>query len=275
MYKASRCDQIPMITTLCGKIAEAHETLSDESKRRAYDLQYFARQANTPSSSGYRSTPTQASTPQSNALNEVAEIASIRKSRNERFNRWRINRAAFSSSICGLLTEIKSLEHEIEVLSSIEAAEAVVEAWDRSWTMWLLSSWYKKFERNEGDKAHEDRDRQERRMRKNLQERFLEMKKSALERQRASLDKAKKDYELADFRDDRKIVEIQERASERRAREVQAARVEAGRVERLLRERAARQWEVERRQREVVEEMEFRRRQERYPYYVQHYDDVW
>jgi hypothetical protein len=170
---------------------------------------------------------------------------------------------------------IELLEHEIGILTSIEAAEAAVEARDRSWTMWLLSSWYKKLERSEDDKAHDNRARQERRMRRNLQERFLEMKKSALEQQRASFENGKKDYELADSVDDRKIDVIRDRASERRCREVQAARAKAERVERLRMEQAARQWELERRQREVIEEMESRRRQVRSSYYVQHYDDVW
>jgi curved DNA-binding protein CbpA len=258
----------------CGKIAEAHETLTDESKRRAYDLLYFAKEGTT-SSSGYRNTPPRASPPRSNALSDAAEIASLQRSRNDRFNRWRISRAAILSAICGYKMAIELLEHEIGILTSIEAAEAAVEARDRSWTMWLLSSWYKKLERSEDDKAHDNRARQERRMRRNLQERFLEMKKSALEQQRASFENGKKDYELADSVDDRKIDVIRDRASERRCREVQAARAKAERVERLRMEQAARQWELERRQREVIEEMESRRRQVRSSYYVQHYDDVW
>jgi hypothetical protein len=162
-----------------------------------------------------------------------------------------------------LRKEIQAHEREIEVLTSIEAAEAVVEAWDRSWTMWLLSPVYKKLELGEDDRAREDRARQERKMRKNLQERFVGIKKTALERERASFDQAKGDYELADSRDDGRIRMVKDRAQARRVREVQAAKAEAERVERMLREQAARQWEVERLQREAIVEEKLRRRRER------------
>jgi hypothetical protein len=178
-------------------------------------------------------------------------------------NRWRISRAAFESTVSKLRKEIQAHEREIDIFTSIEAAEAVVEAWDRSWTMWLLSPVYKKLELGEDDRAREDRARQERKMRKNLQERFLGIKKAALERERASLDQAKGDHELAGSRDDGRIRMVKDRGSSEKIREVQAAKAEAERVERMLREQAARQWEVERLQRDVIKEEELRRRHER------------
>ena len=198
-------------------------------------------------------------------MSEAAEIASLQKSRSERLGRWRISRAAFESTICRIRKEMELLEREIGILKSVETAEAAVEAWERSWTMWLLSPVYKKLALGEDDRARNDRARQERKMQKNLKERILDAKKTALDREESSLHKAKRDFETANSGDDRRLRVIAGRISERRTREALAARAaEEERVEKLRRQQAAQQRELERRQREIIEQEELRRHHERF-----------
>lgn len=173
-----------------------------------------------------------------NASSEAAEIASLQKSKEDRYARWRICKVAFESKISKLRKSIEKMEQEIESLKSIAAAEAAVEAWNRGWTMWLLSPWYRKLELSEDDKACEDRARQERKMQKNVKERFLDVKRTALEQEERSFDKAKRDVELANSEDEGRIRML---AAARFARSMNEAIAiaRAERMEMLRKERAA------------------------------------
>ncbi|EPE28670.1 Chaperone J-domain-containing protein [Glarea lozoyensis ATCC 20868] len=110
-------------TTAFQQLGRSYETLKDESKRRAYDLIYpsIIRSRHSP-------VPPPASTPQSEALTEAAQIAALQKSKQERGARWRTKKNAFDSSIWELQRDIRRLELEIKNLDDIVAAEAAEEA---------------------------------------------------------------------------------------------------------------------------------------------------
>lgn len=65
-------------------------------------------------------------------------------------------------------------------MNSIVAAEAAEEEQKNSWGTWLLSSIYKKAEDSEEEKARRERERQEKRIEKDMNERRLESKKADL-----------------------------------------------------------------------------------------------
>ncbi|OJD13594.1 hypothetical protein AJ78_05963 [Emergomyces pasteurianus Ep9510] len=184
-------------------LSRAYETLKGENKRRAYDAIY----------SSITQTPRRptASTPQSEALSEAAQIATLQKSKQERAARWQIKKRAFDSSIFELRRDIWQLEQEISNLYSILAVEAAAEeARKNSWGTWL-SSIYRKAKVSEEEKARKDRERQERRIEKDMKERRRELKKDNLVREESLLIKAQEEVDAADLVENRKIRVIQHR----------------------------------------------------------------
>lgn len=155
------------------------------------------------------------------------------------------------SSIFELQREIRRLEQEIKILSSIFAAEAAAAAQKNSWGAWLLSSIYKKVEDSEEEKGRKDRERQERRIEKDMKERRLESRKANLKVEQDVLRKKKEEVDAADLCDKRKIQAIQHRIW---ARE-QMERQEKERVERerLAKIRKEQQEQREKREREEAE----------------------
>ncbi|TVY13105.1 Chaperone protein DnaJ [Lachnellula arida] len=240
-------------------LGTAYETLMDETKRQAYDLIYPSIKRNHPSpqtTQTSHSPPT--SSPQSRALSEAAQIAALQKSKQDRGARWWPKKNALASSIFELQRDIRRLEHEIQNLNSILAAEAAEEAQKNSWGTWLLSPIYKKAEDSKEEKARKDIERQERRIEKDMKERRLGLKNADLEIEERWFRKGKEEVDAADLVDNRKIQSIQHRMREREIRERQER-------ERVERERTARIWKQqqeqrEKREREVAEAL--RKRQE-------------
>lgn len=221
--------------------------MKDESKRGAYDLIY---PSITRSHSGYQSTPTPrpppASAPRSEALSEAAQIAALQKSKQERGARWRTKKNAFDLSIFELQRGIRRLEQEIKNLTSVLAAEAAAEAQKNSWGTWLLSPIYKKAEDTEEIKARKDRERQERRIEKDMKERRLDLRKTDLEEKENRLKKAKNEVDAADLVDEGKIQAIEIKKWARESRERQER-------EKVERERLAKIWKQQQAQREQRE----------------------
>ncbi|KUJ18941.1 DnaJ-domain-containing protein [Mollisia scopiformis] len=222
-------------------LGRAYETLKDESKRRSYDLIYpsLARNRPTPQTTQTpRPTPTSNSQP--GALSEAAQIAALRKSKQERAARWQTKKTAFDSSLFELRKDIRRLEQQIKNLDSITAAEAAEEAQKNSWGTWLLSPIYKKAEVGEEEKACNSILRQERRIEKDMKERRLGLKKADLEKEENRVKTAKGEIDAADSVDERKIRVIEERI---KAREMQEK-------ERVERERQAKIWKQQQEERE-------------------------
>ncbi|RDL31996.1 Uncharacterized protein BP5553_09398 [Venustampulla echinocandica] len=229
------------------RLARAYETLKDESKRRAYDSIYPSITRSCPSPQTTQTPrPSPASTPQSGALSEAAQIAALQRSKQERGARWWTKKNVLDSSIFELQRYIRRLEQEIKNLDSIVAAEAAEEARKNSWGTWLLSPIYKRAEDSEQEKACKDRERQERRIEKDMKERRLELKKADLKKEESLLQKAKEEVDAADLVDNRKMRVIQDRIWARENRERQER-------ERVERERIARIWKQQQEQREKLE----------------------
>jgi hypothetical protein len=244
------------------KLGRAYETLKDESKRRAYDLIYPTITRSRPSPQTTQTPrPPPASTPQSGALSEAAQIAALQKSKQERSARWWIKKNAFDSSIFELQRDVRRLEQEIKNLDSIVAAEAATEAQKNSWGTWLLSPIYKKAEDTEEEKARKDRERQERKVEKDMKERRLGLKKADLKKEESLLRNTKEEVDTADMVDNGKIRVIQDRIWAREKWERQEN-------ERVERERIARIWKQqqeqrEKREREAAEALKIQQAEER------------
>ena len=103
------------------------------------------------------------------------------------------------------------MEQSIKDLDSIAAAEAAVEAQKNSWTTWLFSPLYKRVEESEEEKLRKDRAKQERRIKKDMKERRLNMKKEEIRKEQILLATAKQEMDGADRVDDGKIQALQYR----------------------------------------------------------------
>ncbi|KAG0651745.1 hlj1 [Hyphodiscus hymeniophilus] len=245
--------------TLLGR---AYETLNDESKRRAYDLIYPSIIRDHPSPQTTRtSCPPSASSPPSGSSNEEAEIAVLEKSKQDRRTRFQAKKKVFDSSIFELQRKIRQLEKEIQNLNSILAAEAAEEAQKNSWATWLLSPIYKREEDSEEVKLRKNIERQERRLQRDMRERWLGFRKADLEKQESLLEKAEGEVDAADLVDNNQIG----------AREwVERERVKKEREERERedREKAAKLWKQQHEQRqkqqqEAAERLRKRQAEER------------
>ncbi|KAK0771128.1 hypothetical protein LTR33_005241 [Friedmanniomyces endolithicus] len=194
--------------------------------------------------------PPPASAPCSEALRGAAQIAALRKRKEERSARWSGKRLAPEWSIFELQRSIRRLEQEIANLASITVAEAAVEARKNSWGAWLSSLVYKLVEESEDEKARKERARQEKRIEKDLKERRLGSQQAQLQEEQSLLRKAKDNIDAADLRDDQSIRAVEARTREREAREW----LERERVERetakVERERLAKVWKQQQQQRE-------------------------
>ncbi|ETI26848.1 hypothetical protein G647_10294 [Cladophialophora carrionii CBS 160.54] len=199
---------------------------------------------------------------------------------------------ALDSSIFGLQRRVRQLEQEIKNLDSILAAERATEAQKNSWGTWLLSPFYKKVEETASEKARKDRERQERRIEKDLKERWLESKKAELKSEGTRLRTAKEDVDAADLRDDEKLrviqakiraredrewrerlmaekekfAQIRRQQEEQRKKQEQEA-AEAMRKQNLERREAQRQYEEANRRRQKIIDDEAERRRERYMHF--------
>ncbi|KAI0191636.1 DnaJ domain-containing protein [Astrocystis sublimbata] len=231
-------------------LGRAYETLKDESKRRAYDLLYpsIRRSHTNPQTSRAPST----SESQPEIPSEASQISKLVKSKLDRQARWWPQRAMFESAISQLKKDIHDLKQQIRNLESIAAAEKEEEAWDQSWSAWLLSPIYNKAQTSEDEKARIDRERQERRIEKDMKERRLHAKISEFEKQKALLKDRQAEINKAGKVDDQHIKVLQDKILYRQALAREAK-------ERAQREEAAKlrkreQEEREKRQREAAEE---------------------
>jgi hypothetical protein len=188
------------------KLGRAYETLKDESERHKYDLIYPFLKGKVASSQQTREPKT---TEPVSTASENAQIAALRKSKQERATRWSGSKMVFDASISEAERAIRRLEQEIKGLISIAAAEAAVEAQKNSWSMWLLSPLYKKAEDSEEVKAQKDRARQERRIERDMKERRLDGKRAELKATKAAMERSKTEIDAANVRDDAKIQELQ------------------------------------------------------------------
>ncbi|KAG4438209.1 hypothetical protein IFR05_006306 [Cadophora sp. M221] len=229
------------------KLGRAYATLKDESKRRDYDFIYPSITRSRPSPQPTQTPrPPPASTSQSEGLSEAAQIAALQKSKQERGARWWTKKNALDSSIFELQRDIRRLEQEIKNLDGIVAAEAAQEAWKNSWGSWLLSPIYKKAEDSGEETARKDRERQERKIEKDMKERRLGLKEADLKGAEEVLRKAKEEIDAADLVENGKIRVIQDRIRARETWERQER-------ERAERERIAKIWKQQQEQREKRE----------------------
>ncbi|KAL8991624.1 MAG: hypothetical protein Q9169_007808, partial [Polycauliona sp. 2 TL-2023] len=203
-------------------LGRAYETLKDTSQRQAYDLIYptLTRGPFSPQTT-QKPCPPSASTPQTDALNEAAQIAALQKSKQERAARWQIQRNAFQSSISELWKFIHQLDQQIRILDNYFDAEAAMDAQKNSWTTWLWSSITNRAEDTEEEKERKDRERQEKRIEKDIKERRLVAKQSNLKKEQDLLRNTKEEIDAADRRDDERIQVIQFRIWARETRERQ------------------------------------------------------
>lgn len=199
--------------------------MNDENKRRAYDLIYPSLQrskAEPETSQTQAPRPPPTSAPRKEANNEAAQIAALRKAKEDRNAKWRITKNALEPSIFELQRSIRILEQEIKNLASIEAAERATEASKNSWGTWILSPLYKKVEESEEEKARKDIERQERRIQKDWKERRLGHQKSELLKKEDQMKEAKNKVDAENLRNDQSIEAIEAR---KRSREEQERRL--------------------------------------------------
>lgn len=144
------------------------------------------------------------------------------------------------------------MEQEIKILNITLAAEAVAVAQKNSWGAWLLSAIYKRAEDSEEEKARKDRGIQERRIEKDMKERWLEFRKVSLKNEEDLLRRTKEEVDAADLCDNKEI---------QRLRDVMRAReqMERQEKERIERERLAKIWKEHQEQREREEAERFRK----------------
>jgi hypothetical protein len=231
--------------------------LNDEDKRRAYDLIYPSIQrSKAKPETTYTQTPRPhaASAPRPEANDEVAQIAALRKAKDERNAKWRITKNALESPIFELQRTIRRLEQDIKNLTSIEAAERAAEASKNSWGTWILSPLYKKIEESEEEKARKDRERQERRIQKDMKERRLGSEKSELFKREDQMKEAKNKVDAENLHNDQSIenLEARKRLREERERRLKEWE-EQERLAKIRREQAEQQAKVWKQQQEQRE----------------------
>ncbi|KAI1181817.1 hypothetical protein F5B17DRAFT_239641 [Nemania serpens] len=245
-------------------LGKAYETLRDDSKRRAYDLLYPTLKR------GHTSPPTSrpppASGPQPGPSSEALQITKLEKAKQERRERWSVQKFMLETAILKIRGVIRGLEDAIKSLANIAAAEAAEEAWKGSWSAWVLSPLYKQAKLSEEEKADKERKKQERRIEKDMKERRLTLKKTELEKQVDLMKNSEAEIDAADRVDDRNIRALRDKiwlAQGREREERQRQQREARRREEQ--EKAWRQKqeqeEREKRQRELAEEWKKQQRE--------------
>lgn len=233
--------------------------MKDESKRQAYNLIYHSIQQSRSTRHAPTPGPTSSSNSQPQEPNEHARIAAIQKAKQERVVRWYENKKPIESDIFELERDNRRLAKEIAILKSIADAERADQAQKNSWTTWLLSPIYKKAEDNEEEKARKDRQRQERRIEKDMKDRRLDTNNSRLESLETRLKQLKVDFDISNSRDEAAIHNLQARI---RMRE-DMKRQEREKAEREKRAEEMRKWreqlQAEQRRREEREAAELSR----------------
>jgi hypothetical protein len=222
--------------------------LKDITKRREYDIHYISIRSKA---ARPRSTPE--TRPASSPL---AQIAIIEQSKRERAAKWSRVQQALESEIFEFSSVRKRLEKEIRDLQDVAAAETAEKDWENSWTLYLMSPIFKRPQRTEEEILRRDRERQERRIQKDMKERRMQANKTSLTKKEAQLAAAREAFESADRGDAARIETL------RRIIEMHSARERAERdrieVERL--EKLRKQAEEDRRRREVEAREEMLRR---------------
>ncbi|KAI0439894.1 DnaJ domain-containing protein [Xylaria telfairii] len=235
-------------------LGEAYETLKDEIKRRAYDLIYpsIRRCHTTPQTS----CPPPTSEPRSGISSEASQINNLEKAKQDRRAQWETRKKIFESSIFELQRDIRRFENEISALELITADEAAQEARDNGWGAWLLSPIYKRAQVSEEEKARKERQKQERRIQKDMKERRLYSKREDLKKQNTLLRTGEAEVDSADNVDNWKIRSLQTKIREREAqeRQVREAREAREKAQREARERAQREEAARVRKREQEEQ---------------------
>ncbi|PPJ59568.1 hypothetical protein CBER1_11689 [Cercospora berteroae] len=226
---------------------QAYETLKDENRRQQYDLLYPFSTNPSSAQNTSRSFPS-SSAAHPGASQEVAQIAALRTLKEERITRWRLTRSVLESAVFELQRSIRRLENSIDILASISTAEAAEDARKNSWGAWFLSQVSRQVHESEDDMARKDRQRQERRVEKDLKERQVEMLKAQLRDKENLLQQSERENRDADTRHDLAIRAIEARIREMKAREQQnskAAEMEktekVRRQEQALQEKRARE----------------------------------
>lgn len=209
--------------------------MKDEDKRRQYDLIYPSIKRNRADSQSTRQKPPPASTPQTEAVREAAQLAALRKEKEERSARWKITRNALASPIFEMQRAIRRLEQDIKNLATIAAAEKAEEARKNNWGTWMLSPLYNKKEESEEEKARKDRQRQERRIEKDMKERRLSSEQAKLQEKEEQMKGAQADIDGADSRTDQAMRAFELRRWNREARELaEKERLERERLEKIM-----------------------------------------
>jgi curved DNA-binding protein CbpA len=112
------------------KLGRAYETLKDESTRRTYDIIYILIKQKRPAT---HDTKAPRSHPASEALSEAAQIAALKKSKQERAMRRQIKKTTFELEVTKKQKTVQQLNKEIENLKSITAAELAADTFENSW----------------------------------------------------------------------------------------------------------------------------------------------
>ncbi|KAI0140422.1 DnaJ domain-containing protein [Xylariaceae sp. FL1272] len=201
-------------------LQRAYETLKDEAKRRAYDFLYPSIAQRTraqPNESQPR--PSRDPKPTSEVHSEAAQISEIEKGKQQRQWEWQIKKQPFESAIFKLQMVIRRVDREMQDLSSIIAADAAEQSWERSWGAWILSPIYRKAEATEDEKETKEKQRQERIIQRDMKERRLDSAREECRKREIQLDSAGKEVETADMIDDAKIRSLQHQIRRRDDRE--------------------------------------------------------
>jgi hypothetical protein len=196
--------------------------LQDEGKRKAYDLTYHSiKRTQTEPEKPFPQPPrsTSASPPESEASRELAQIAALRKAKAERNAQWRVTQTALEQPIFELRRTIRWLEQEINDLANIEAAEWLEETRKNDRKPWVLSSLYKQVKASEEGEAHKEKERQERRVQKELKERRLGIHQAELLEKTNQMRETKKSIDAENTRDNQSIKAIEARKRSREERE--------------------------------------------------------
>ena len=145
-------------------------------------------------------------------------------------------------------------------MNSIAAAEVAEEAQKNSWGTWLLSPIYKKADESEEEKSRKGRQMQERRIEKDMKERWLVLKTAEYRKQESLFREAQKEVDAANLVDTGKIGALQAKIQARASQERQER-------ERVEREQMARIWKQQqdhqdKREREAADALRRRRAEE-------------
>lgn len=232
--------------------------MKDESKRRAYDINYRTTTRREPPQTNeqtyypYRPPPT--STAQAKIHSDEEQISILRKAQQQRNARWQSEKKVFDSFISDVQKGIRWLESEIARLESICTAEAAEDEDARKdkWKTWF----HKKTEGSQKEEEVKQRQRQERAKDLSQKRERLHLRNAELERQEDMLMREQVKVDTANLADARAIEVLQARIRQ----EVEAERLrrqvadgilkEQQEKDRVKREEAAWQQEKEKLERE-------------------------